>query len=364
MLLEFVQTLTEGIRTPHPEDSLFQGSDTALEVVQGMVGAVQNPEQVSIKWDGSPAIIFGRREDGYFTMNYKEYIAMPGGQVTSGQQLYEFFMQHGKNMEVGLKLAHAFNAVGSIVPMGFKGYVQSDLMWTEPLENMAGKYIFKPNPHGVTYTVPVNSPVGKEINGRQVGLAVHSIGSGVEKTSAGTILTGKRTMQGLDGLTGTNQYITVLTGNMGKTFTLKTPVRLQSAAQTAIKKFAALGGDAFLQGLTQSTRDRLQQYYNRKMTGQPVDGNWLQSKLSRPQFAQVIDKKNKPILLALDQAYASIIQLKAALLKELEPQVQGIEQHVAGHPKGEGFVVDSPAGMIKLVDRGVFSTANVQGRQQ
>ena len=48
MLLEFVQTLTEGIRTPHPEDSIFQGSTTALEVIQGMVGAVQNPESVTL----------------------------------------------------------------------------------------------------------------------------------------------------------------------------------------------------------------------------------------------------------------------------------------------------------------------------
>jgi hypothetical protein len=295
-------------------------------------------------------------------MNYKEYIAMPGGQPKSAQELSDFFVQNGKNVVVGVKLAEIFNAVGSIVPRNFKGFVQADVMWTDALKNMDGKYIFKPNPHGVTYTVPADSELGKQMAGRAVGIAVHSIGTGVERTSKGTELVGKTTMQGLYGLTPGNEYITVLTGNMGKSFKLPRPVRLQSAAETAVKSFASLGGDEFLAGLTQSSRDRLQQYYNRKMTGQAVDAKWLQTKLSVPQFNLVASKKNRPIMSALDSVYMNIVQLKSALLKQLEPQVQGVEQHVAGQPKGEGFVVNTPVGMIKLVDRSAFSTANVQGR--
>ncbi len=122
MLLEFITTLTEGIRTPHPEDFILNGSQAANDAIAGMLAAVANPNIVSIKWDGSPAIIFGRRTaDGIFTMNYKEYIGMPGGQVTSGQELLNFYAQHGKNMEVGQALANMFDAVASIVPANFKG---------------------------------------------------------------------------------------------------------------------------------------------------------------------------------------------------------------------------------------------------
>ena len=179
--LEFVQMLTEGARTPHPEDFIFSGSHAALDAVNGIISAVHNPATVSIKWDGSPAIIFGRRTaDGRFTMNYKEYIGEPGGQVTSAQELLKFYAGHGKNMDVGEKLARIFNAVGSICPANFRGFVQADLMWSEPLVPVAGKFVFQPNPHGVTYSVPTNSDLGQQIAGRSVGLAVHSYGTDIE----------------------------------------------------------------------------------------------------------------------------------------------------------------------------------------
>ena len=364
-LFEFVQFLTEGARTPHPEDFIFAGSASALDAIKGMEGAVSRPESVTIKWDGSPAIVFGRRTaDGKFTMNYKEYIGEAGGQVTTAQQLLDYFARNGKNMIVGEKLARAFNAVGSIVPPSFRGFVQGDLMWTDPGADLVqddDKFVFKPNPHGVTYRVPVDSDVGQQIAGRQFGIAVHSAGTDVVK-SKDTPLVGRHTMNGLGGLTASNQYITVFTGNMNTQFKMKTPVRLVSTATAAVNKFAALGGDEFLAKLTQASKDRLQQYYNRRVTGQAVDGNWLQSKLSRPQFATFVDKENKPIVQALDAVYTAITALKMAILAQLEPQVGGIEQYVGDVPKGEGFNIDTASGFIKLVNRGVFSAANFAGR--
>jgi len=361
-LFEFVQFLTEGARTPHPEDFIFSGSASAIDAINGIVSAVERPQTVTIKWDGSPAVVFGRRtSDGAFTMNYKEYIGTPGGQVTSAQQLLDYYARNGKNMDVAAKLASAFNAIGSIVPASFRGFVQGDLMWTEVLEPQDEKFVFKPNPHGVTYKVPVASDVGKRIAGRPVGIAVHSIGSDIENNKE-TPLVGRRSMNGLEGLAPSTQYCTVFTGNMGVTFRLKRPVKIENAARSAVKKFASLGGDEFLASLTGASKSTLQTYYNRKVTGQAVDGNWLQSKLSRPQFATFVDKQNKPIVLALDAAYHAVTQLKMAVLAELEPQVGGIEQYVGDVPKGEGFNIDTPSGFIKLVNRGVFSAANFAGR--
>jgi hypothetical protein len=367
----FIQTLTEGARTPHPEDFIFQGSAQALAVVDAMTNAVSTPEKVTIKWDGSPAIVFGRRvADGMFTMNYKEYIGNPGGQVTSAQELLQYFQKNNKNMVVAEKLAKAFNAIGSICPPSFKGFVQGDLMWTDPgtdIQEHDGKFVFKANPHGVTYKVDVASPIGKQIAGRQIGLAVHSAGSDIQ-ANADTPLVGRHTMNGLEGLTGSNQYVTVFTGNMNTKFKMKTPVKLVDAAKRAINNFAVAGGDEFLAGLTGSSKSTLQTYYNRKVSKQPVDGNWLQSKLTKPQFAVFAAKENKPIVQALDEVYSAITAVKLALLAELEPQVGGIEQWVtpgrdaAPIPKGEGFNIDSPMGFIKLVNRGEFSAGNFAGR--
>ena len=65
-LFEFVQMLTEA-RTPHPEDFIFSGSESAIDAINGIVSIVEHPQSVTIKWDGSPAIVFGRRTaDGMF----------------------------------------------------------------------------------------------------------------------------------------------------------------------------------------------------------------------------------------------------------------------------------------------------------
>jgi len=363
MLLEFINILTEGIRTPHPEDFILNGSSAADDAINGMLSAVSNPNLVSIKWDGSPAIIFGRRlADGLFTMNYKEYIGLPGGQVTTAKELNNFFLRNGKNIEVGQKLASMFNAVSSIVPTNFQGFVQGDVMWTEPVPEQQSYFVFQANPYGVTYRVKANSPAGKAIKGRPFGLAVHTYGTDIEKTSKGTEIQNKTSLQDLGGLSGSNQNITVLTGNMGNKFRLKEPVQQTRSAKSAVQKFAALGGDAFLSGLTQSTVSKLQTYYNRKYTGQAVDGIWLQSNLTKPQFAVVVAEENRSIMESMDAAYVAIYNLKLAILEQLEPQVGGVEQYVGNVPKGEGFVINTSSGFIKLVNRGVFSTSNVQGR--
>ena len=171
-------------------------------------------------------------------------------------------------------------------------------------------------------------------------------------------------MNGFEGLVDSNQWCTVLTGNMGLTFKVKRPVKAENTARAAVKKFQSLGGDDFLGSITGATKATLQTYYNRKVTNQAADGGWLQSKLSKPQFAVVVDKKNKPIIQALDNVYTTITALKMAVLDQLEPQVSGVEQYVNDVPKGEGFNIDSPSGFIKLVNRGVFSAANFAGRSQ
>ena len=164
-------------------------------------------------------------------------------------------------------------------------------------------------------------------------------------------------MNGFEGLVDSNQWCTVLTGNMGLTFKVKRPVKVENAARAAVKKFQTMGGDNFLGSITGASKATLQTYYNRKVTGQAVDGKWLETKLTRPQFAVITSEENLPIIEALDKVYSTIAALKMAVLAQLEPQVAGVEQYVNDVPKGEGFNIDSPSGFIKLVNRGVFSAA-------
>lgn len=62
MILDFINMLTEAAdpRTPHPEDAIFYGSSAAAQQVAALKSVVDNPGGLTIKWDGKPALIFGR----------------------------------------------------------------------------------------------------------------------------------------------------------------------------------------------------------------------------------------------------------------------------------------------------------------
>jgi hypothetical protein len=53
----------------HPEDLIFlRGVEGANQAVQAMADTVAKPEKVTIKWDGYPALIFGRNSNGKFSI--------------------------------------------------------------------------------------------------------------------------------------------------------------------------------------------------------------------------------------------------------------------------------------------------------
>jgi hypothetical protein len=116
-------------------------------------------------------------------------------------------------------------------------------------------------------------------------------------------------------------------------------------------------------------------YFNKKITAQTHDklSVWLKTNISDKQYRLLIgyiDPKTKEkfsgYLLtnakaykALEYIWNSIYQLKVAMAKQLEPQIQGFEQYTGGQKAGEGFVFNSPTvGLIKLVNRGVFGAAH------
>jgi hypothetical protein len=68
--------------------------------------------------------------------------------------------------------------------------------------------------------------------------------------------------------------------------------------------------------------------------------------------------QNKEQLDALFELYFAIAGLKNNLANQLENQVQGVEQSINDRPGGEGFVFNTPNGLVKLVNRGGFSAAH------
>ena len=134
----------------------------------------------------------------------------------------------------------------------------------------------------------------------------------------------------------------------------------------------------------------MQTYFNQRIIGGTTFSmpNWLKTKSSAKQYSELVtgnpdangqynaktnnvpgklytlDANNKPVPspahLGLLAIWNSIYNLKLNLAQQLEQQVQGLEQSTAGQAEGEGFVVPTPTGLVKLVNRGVFSAGNAQ----
>ncbi len=340
-------------RTPHPEDSVFGGLGPARDAVNSMYHVINNPETLTIKWDGFPALIFGYNDKGQFTVSDK-YMFDKGTEYlgTSPKFWQQYDASRGKSRpDLYNKLNNIWNGLKAAVGSN-KGFFWGDLMWAEPLVNQNGKFVFKPNT--VTYAVPINSDLGKTIAGTTGGIAVHQYFSDITSNPVSWNGTG---------LKG-NKEVAVLTPNMGVEFALDLPKAEAAKVNQAIAQNSQL--DQFLQGMDGVARAALQKYLGHiatKQTTLPLE-QWLQNNVSAKQYRFLIGEsdgyliENKKQLDDLIGLYFSIAALKNNLANQLEQQVRGVEQSIGDKQGGEGFVFTTPNGLVKLVNRGGFSTAH------
>jgi len=60
--------LTEGVRIEHPEDLILDlGAQGATQALNALAQLGKESTGLSIKWDGKPAVIFGRDDQGFYT---------------------------------------------------------------------------------------------------------------------------------------------------------------------------------------------------------------------------------------------------------------------------------------------------------
>ena len=94
--------LNENARIQHLEDLILgldgqAGSVGAKKAIATLHQVEQQPNTVTIKWDGSPAVIFGRNEKGEFILTDKSGFGAKGynGKVTSADGLENMLLNRG-----------------------------------------------------------------------------------------------------------------------------------------------------------------------------------------------------------------------------------------------------------------------------
>jgi Family of unknown function (DUF6267) len=368
MLLEFIQSitsarvLTEGARIDHPEDLIFQegiqGADRALKALAEIA---QKPQNITIKFDGFPALVFGRNRDGQLIVADKHMFTKKdgSGRVTSLEQFVQYDVNRGANRgDLYAKLKILWPAFEQAVPRGMKGYYWGDLLWVGKLPVTNGMYVFKPNT--VTYSVNARSQLGKRISTSVGGIVIHQYFPDFDQEPVVIQDTGQLNVNG---------PLAILTPNMQDQVSIKSPVAAIAKVNALIKQNADIISDLFHSDLLAAAKISdlgalMQKFVNARVKGFAGDfAAWLKTNVSANKLDNLLGEGGaltvqQPAVNAVFAIFQGIVAIKNNLIQQLDSQQNTIQSSINGSPGGEGYVFSTAQGLIKLVDRESFSAAN------
>jgi len=361
-----VEEAKEGARIQHIEDLIiWDGSKGGAESIQKLHQIESSPSSISIKWDGSPAVIFGRNTEGQFVLTDKSGFGAKGydGKVTSGEDLEKMFLTRGKGEIDDNRRAFAstmkgiWDTVESVIPNDFRGYLHGDLLWFSAPQSKDGRLVFKPNV--TTYSVDIKSDIGKKIANSDVGIVVH---------------------QAID-LEGNKDSVDMSKLRDGRTFIMppvlvsKSPGidipevdRLESYLKSnanAIDKLLAVPPEQKMADFG----NILYTYINNSVKAGNLDGlgthfnQWAESsKLSGPKKERVVawTTQNSDGFKAMFEFIKGVMTTKNIIIKALDSQSADIEASTDGEKGGEGYVIGKD---VKLVNRAGFTAANMNAKR-
>lgn len=355
----------------HPEDLVFlEGSSGAMRAVQATVQTVKNPKTVTIKFDGYPALIFGRDTEGRFSIMDKHMFNKKDG---SGRAVYspEQFVQYDQDRGVDRPGLHQ---IIQLIWKGLeqetakaRGYYWGDLLFSAPLAAHNGLYAFRANPNGISYTVDVNSPFGKLLANKVAGIAVHQhFEPGSPDTDHAT------TLNGTIGQLMNTSNVAIVPTAMPITPKLKLSAAVLNKTNAVIQKYGQ-AVDALFNTAPQARTSfsaLFTVYINKKIVAgdlQNLLGDFMTFFNSRPMTDSMRAKltkhfeEHKEGLVGAFAIWITVYNLKTAVVTQLDTAsktspVKGYLQ--SGAETQEGFVANG----LKFVDRMGFSRQNLAGR--
>lgn len=355
----------------HPEDAIFiGGSSYAKTALDAIIKTTQSPDLVTIKWDGYPALIFGRGSNGKFAIMDKHMFNKKDG---AGRNVYSPSMFRQYDLQRGVDRSQLHAILERVWPGLSKqdqtyGYYWGDLLFSEPLEEKNGLYTFRANPNGITYTVDADSEIGQLLKGKVAGIAVHQyIPIDAESTDDASSLNGTL------GKLKNNSNVAIVPSAMPNAPKLKLNDALVQKCENAINSYGpAIDQMLIAPAGTKSVfnSNLFTVYINKKV----VSGNltnlvkdFIAFVKTRPMSDQVRAKiiqhllTNKQGLAGAFLIWSEMYKLKMLVVKQLDKSsqtspVKGYLQ--SGQQSQEGFVSYG----FKFVDRLGFSRQNLAGR--
>ena len=354
-------------RIHHAEDLIFwEGSAGAMRAVQQLEQLAKGTKSLTIKWDGSPAIVFGRNPNGEFIFTDKHGFMAKSydGRATNPEDLEGAIMQRAKDKskaksykQYAGKMKSVFELFQNAVPETFKGYFVGDMLYFNTPKKVGNSYVFQPNV--VNYQVPAETDLGKRIGTSRAGVVVHYMMSEKGRTMPVKDL---NMIQGNDVLA-----IPPTTVNKSEPVDVSAVNQLKGMIQQSSSGVDKLLDRNALAGMKLADfPNLLYTYLNSKVDG-GMKGlgsdfvKWLQSsavtEVKKTRIMNYI-KANTQSFMALWKIVNGIMVAKDSIIKQLDKSKGAVNATVNGQPGGEGYVLKSPKGNIKLVRRSGFTKAN------
>jgi hypothetical protein len=361
----------------HIEDLVFRKGSRGVQEALAVIDQLKDntKKSTTVKWDGKPALIFGRMPDGGFVLTDVAGFTAKGydGLFRSPKQAVNLLAKRDREAEALGKPAGRVEALGPMyqklfpmlqaaVPENFKGFIQGDLLYTSKPPEQAGNLIFKPNT--IEYAIPAASKLGQEIADSDVGIAIHTR---YKEPGAAKQALGRPSLNPVDGLLLmepiapsenvqpedsklVKQLRSLISKNGGAIDGLFNPSELRAQQITDLPKLAV----DFINYLIHNTGHDNSEVGNFDAENIVTDFfNWLKVTVTPKKYNNIVEYTQSPRsnMAGLTAAFAAFILLhdiKMDVLQQLDRQVPG----------QEGWVVTVPGGMVKFVNRFGFTRAN------
>jgi len=396
MLIEDVLNEFKRTHLEHIEDIIltqgYQGGRAVIDYYKGLLVTLQgtsvNPVQVSVKWDGAPAVVCGINPDnGKFFVGTKSVFAQS---AKINYTKNDIAKNHGTD-DLGQKL---LKCLVHLKKINIQGVVQGDLLFTEDdlsRKPIAGKQHIVFTPNTITYAVEEGTDIAKQIEAAKVGIIFHttytgdtlgdmeaSAGADVESfskspdvffdnatykdVSGSAKFTKEQTaffMQQIDNL---EKLLNAVPRNLSDMF---------RGNQDFVPYFQMFINDQVRQGKLPTNVNQFLNDFKKFYAGrmqQQIAGLKAQKALALrqeklKQMPQFLNRLKRP-LQAMLSFYKRTQSLKAFILQKMNQamQIGSFSQTDNGLEvtEPEGFVaVDKTGGAVKLVDRLGFSRRNL-----
>ena len=388
-------TTEKNTHLEHLEDDIINrgsaGGENAINFLKSvrnmLAGSSGARVNMSVKWDGAPAIVCGTNpENGRFFVGTKSvFNKTPKINYTPGD------INRNHSGPVANKLLACLK---DLKRLGIKGVYQGDLLFTKGDLRVAaidGEKMITFTPNTITYAVPTSSKLGRQIMRARIGIVFHTFYTGKTMSS---LTAGFGTISGKSGSSAVYLASAGYTDTSGSsTFTTGELARFDGLirmAQGSLSKAAPLlnvmkSNDSLSVGFrlkaffnhyirntqghmgkVKTLQDMFREYYDQILTAEISDRKTAKGKekyiQAKKDGLRFIDRNRTTLYFAI-ASHVSLANAKNFLIQKLS-QIQSIG-HFIRTPNGyrvtnpEGFVaVDRKAGAVKLVDRLEFSRAN------